>query len=219
MITPRPFTLSGFCLSLCLALWGCGSPQATSPSQDPPQDASKGGAEADPTGSASCESDQDCTGQWTPQMNGCGPTARCMEGACVEPPAMTGVANGETGRMIFETSAGEQQFKVEVVTESFETQRGLMCRDKMLEDWGMVFLMTRTRVQSFWMKNTLIPLDMVFLDENWKVVGVLSDVPPLTLQGRSVGLPSRYVLELSAGAAADAGIVAGAQARFYPPGS
>ncbi|MFN3199849.1 MAG: DUF192 domain-containing protein [Bradymonadia bacterium] len=208
-------------ISLSLALsalaWApaCSSPPSNSATPDP--DPGAQGGSSTPEGKT-CERDQDCTPTWTPRVNGCGPVERCMESACIKPPAMTGVANSETGRLVFETPMGPRQYRVEVVDESYETQRGLMCRDSMADDWGMVFLMPTTRVQSFWMKNTLIPLDMVFLDEEWQVVGVLADVPPLNLQGRSVGKPSRYVLELNAGVAAQAGIEAGTKARFYAPG-
>lgn len=167
--------------------------------------------------SAACESDRDCTDGWTPSANGCGSPDRCMEDRCVEPPAMTGVANAETGAIAFDTPGGERRFQVEVVQEGFETQRGLMCRSTMQDDWGMVFLFARPKRQSFWMKNTLIPLDMVFLDADWKVVGVVANAQPQTLTGRGVDTPSQYVLELVTGAAAKAGIAPGVPARFYPP--
>ena len=129
---------------------------------------------------------------------------------------MSGQANPQTGRITFETEGGDQSFQIEVVDARFEISRGLMCRNAMQDRWGMLFLMEQTRRQSFWMKNTLIPLDMVFLDEDWKVVGTTS-AQPLTLTSRGVDGASRYVLELNLGAASAAGIDPGTQARYFAP--
>ena len=78
-------------------------------------------------------------------------------------------------------TALRQQLFVEIVDDRFEISRGLMCRDGMAENWGMLFFMEREQIQRFWMKNTLIPLDMVFIDRNWRVVGVVEDTEPLSL--------------------------------------
>jgi len=84
-------------------------------------------------------------------------------------------------------------------------------------DWTMLFDMERMGRQSFWMKNTLIPLDIVFIDEEWRVVGVSANAEPKTLSPRAVPLPSRYVWELNAGQAAEWHIQAGVQLEFVPP--
>jgi len=164
-----------------------------------------------------CRADQDCTDGWTPSHNGCGPIERCFGGQCLQPPAISGERNAETGRIIFETADGEVSFDVEVVDNPFETARGLMCRREMLDDWGMLFFMRAEKVQRFWMKNTLISLDLLFLDRDWRVVGVVEAAEPRTLDGRGVDAPSRYVLELTAGRARRAGIDAGSQARYEGP--
>ena len=164
-----------------------------------------------------CQHDQDCTDGWHPSQNICGPIDRCLGGQCVTPPAISGVRSTETGRIIFETNAGEAAFDVELVDAPFETSRGLMCRREMLDDWGMLFFMRAEKVQRFWMKNTLISLDILFLDRNWRVVGVVEAAEPKTLDGRGVDTPSRYVLELTAGRARRAGIEAGSQARYEGP--
>ena len=78
----------------------------------------------------------------------------------------------------------------------------------------MLFLFDRASVQSFWMKNTLISLDMIFIDENFRVVGVVENAEPLTLDPRTVGAPSRYVLEVNAGVAARHGIGTGSVVEF-----
>jgi len=111
----------------------------------------------------------------------------------------------------------QKSIHVELVDDRFEISRGLMCRTDMQANWGMLFFMERTRVQSFWMKNTLLPLDMIFIDTNWQIVGVVNNAQPETLNSRSVSTPSRYVLELKSGQAAAYGLRAGVQLNFIPP--
>ncbi len=92
-----------------------------------------------------------------------------------------------------------------------------MCRESMHSDWGMLFFMPTNEVQRFWMKNTLIPLDMVFLNEAWQIIGIVENTVPQSLQGRGVAGASRYVLELNAGTANRLGLENGTSARFYGP--
>jgi uncharacterized membrane protein (UPF0127 family) len=112
---------------------------------------------------------------------------------------------------------GKKTIGVELVDERFEISRGLMCRRSMARDWGMLFFMPEARVQSFWMKNTLIPLDMVFISDAWTVVGVVANAQPLTRSPRGVNASSSYVLELNAGAAERLGIVKGTELTLVPP--
>lgn len=207
MIAARPVALL-----LAVLAWGCTERPAPKPaSPAPPVDTTPDAAVA------ACQSDRDCTDGWHPQMPSCGPLERCFEGRCIRPPAMTGAANSETAQLVFETASGERRYGIELVDERFEITRGLMCRRSMQPDWGMLFLMESTKVQSFWMMNTLMPLDMVFIDEGWTVVGIVAEAAPRTTTSRTVGIPSRYVLELVGGEAARAGITAGTRARFYAP--
>ncbi|MGK0360432.1 MAG: uncharacterized membrane protein (UPF0127 family) [Bradymonadia bacterium] len=204
-------------LSLSM-LVGCGSSE---PGADPGTDApettpSAASTPSEAPSAAPCSTDQDCVGEWSPSMRGCGSHDRCVEGTCATPPAITGEANSQTARIVFE-GAREDAFQIELADAPFETTRGLMCRRSMKPDWGMLFFMRQTRAQRFWMFNTLIALDMVFLDEDWTVVGVVAETVPLDTQGRGVDTPSRYVLELGAGVAAKHDIVAGRKARYYTP--
>ncbi len=89
-----------------------------------------------------------------------------------------------------------------------------MYRTTLGPDAGMVFEMPGDDRWAFYMRNTLIPLDMVFIDRDWQVVGVVENVPPLTEETRQVELPSRFVLEVAAHRAAELGIRAGAQLEF-----
>lgn len=106
--------------------------------------------------------------------------------------------------------------RVEVARTAAERAQGLMYRRHLADDAGMVFDMERSGDWSFWMKNTLIPLDMIFIDARWRVVCVVANAEPETLQSRGCGQPSRWVLELSGGGAARHGIAAGTPLRFRP---
>lgn len=103
------------------------------------------------------------------------------------------------GTIYFETSVKEVPINVEVVKNSEERAKGLMYRKEMARDRGMLFIFDRQEIQSFWMKNTYLSLDLIFIDESKKVVGVLANVPPLNEQSRKIDQPSRYVLEANAG--------------------
>jgi uncharacterized protein len=100
------------------------------------------------------------------------------------------------------------QLACELVYKPADTERGLMYRAQMPEDHGMIFKLT-TKVQRFWMHNTCIALDMLFLDDAGTVLGILHDVPPLNDESRSIERPSTYVVELNGGVAAKLGIESG----------
>lgn len=103
---------------------------------------------------------------------------------------------------------GAVRLRAEFVWRSEDTARGLMYRTSMALDEGMLFKLPR-RVQEFWMHNTCMSLDMLFLDDDGTILGILDHVPILNDEPRSVGKPGSYVLELTAGAAAHHGLVAG----------
>ena len=106
---------------------------------------------------------------------------------------------------------------VEVASTPTQQQMGLMFREHMADDAGMLFLFPVSRHQSFWMHNTLLPLDMFFIDSNWKVVGVVENAEPLTDDPRDVEGDSQYVLEVNAGFAKAHGFGAGTKVRYMPP--
>ena len=105
--------------------------------------------------------------------------------------------------------------KVEVVASEARITRGLMHRTFMPADQGMLFLMGTTAVHSFWMHNTLIPLDMIFIDKELTVVGIVANAVPKTDTSRYVDTPSLYVLEVNGGWAAAHGVAAGAKVEFF----
>jgi uncharacterized membrane protein (UPF0127 family) len=78
----------------------------------------------------------------------------------------------------------------------------------------MLFVFDETENHTFWMRNTLIPLDMIFLGDDRAVVGVIANATPRTDTARTVKKPSRYVVEVGGGEAAAHGIAAGTRTTF-----
>jgi uncharacterized protein len=135
---------------------------------------------------------------------------RCIADACAVPPAVDGNgAPSGTPVAVIAAGKGEAQFYMETALDDAQRRRGLMWRPRMSDSWGMIFVYPGDRPLSFWMKNTLIPLDMIFIDERGKVTGVVHAAEPRTLTSRTDGPPARYVLELNAGLAKRYGIAAG----------
>jgi len=104
--------------------------------------------------------------------------------------------------------------KVELALTEKQREKGLMFRKKMSENAGMLFVFDTDDVKTFWMKNTLIPLDMIFIDKSLKIVGIVENAEPQTLSPRSVYIPSRYVLEVNGGFSKKQGLAAGDQVYF-----
>jgi hypothetical protein len=118
---------------------------------------------------------------------------------------------GEVG---IEGRVNGPKFQVELARTEAERSQGLMFRRRLDEGRGMLFFMPGDDAWQFWMRNTYLRLDMVFIDADWRVVGVLANVPPLTEDRRAVATPSRYILELAGHEAARHGIVAGTRLQF-----
>ncbi len=90
-----------------------------------------------------------------------------------------------------------------------ETERGLMYRTQLGDKSGMLFDLRERGEHDFWMRNTCIPLDMIFIDEDGTIVGVYEWATPLTETSRGVGCASRYVLEVAGGWARAHGVQPG----------
>lgn len=116
--------------------------------------------------------------------------------------------------VVLSGSQGERKVTVEVVSSPRAVERGLMYRQHLPIDDGMLFLMGEEDIQSFWMRNTLIPLDMIFIGKDMKVVGIVENAEPRTETSRTVNKPSSYVLEVNGGWSAKNGIAAGTAVKF-----
>ena len=113
-----------------------------------------------------------------------------------------------------------KRYSVEIADDDAERARGLMFRDVLPIDRGMLFIHEREEPQAYWMKNTRIALDILYFDDARRLVSQQRDVPPCTLGDRCPPYPSsgpaRYVLELNAGQAEALGLEDGAELRFGP---
>ncbi len=112
--------------------------------------------------------------------------------------------------------AGGAKVHVEVASSPHDTQRGLMYRRSMAEDRGMLFDLHTRIDHEFWMHNTCIPLDLLYVDEDGVVVGIVENAPTLDDSPRSVGCPSSYVIETNAGWSRAHGVKAGQRVTGLP---
>jgi uncharacterized protein len=124
-------------------------------------------------------------------------------------PACTSAAGP---RVILESGGKSLVVKVELADTDAKRERGLMFRKELPDGHGMLFLFDEEGEHTFWMKDTLIPLDLIFADSSGKVTGIVARARPLTLEPRSGG-PSRMVLEVPGGWAAANGVRAGDRMR------
>ena len=111
------------------------------------------------------------------------------------------------------TPRGEATVTVEIASTRAEIERGLMYRDHLPYDAGMLFLMGRDDVWAFYMRNTFIPLDMIYIARDWTVAGVIHSAEPCTETRRGINKPSRYVLETNGGWAEAHQVMPGARVR------
>ncbi len=113
------------------------------------------------------------------------------------------------------TQVGRQiGFVVEIADTPSKREMGLQYRRDLATDRGMIFLFPAESVQSFWMKNTPLPLDMIFINRERKIVGIVEQTVPFSLDPRSVSAPSQFVLEINGGLSKRHGIKAGDSVRF-----
>lgn len=103
--------------------------------------------------------------------------------------------------LIVETAKGERSFTVEIADTPEERERGLMFREDMDDMHGMLFVFEEQHEVGFWMKNTPMPLDLVFISQDGTVKAVKRG-QPFSEASISPGVPVRFVLELKAGTAA-----------------
>ena len=128
---------------------------------------------------------------------------------------LSGCANGAPWVKI-----GGERYAVEIADDDAERARGLMFRDVLAEGHGMLFIHVSEEPQSYWMKNTRIPLDILYFDDSRRLIAQQRDVPPCSLGDACPpypsGAPARYVLELNAGEAARLDLQDGATIEFGP---
>jgi len=136
----------------------------------------------------------------------------CARGDRTSAPAPE--TSASTARVVVEVRGGRRlPVAVEIARTEEERARGLMRRPSLAEDAGMLFIFDEVGDHAFWMKNTLIPLDMIFIGEDGRVTGIVARAEPGSLQPR-LGGPSRFVLEVNGGWAEARGVAVGDAVRF-----
>ena len=108
----------------------------------------------------------------------------------------------------------DRLFRVEVAATPEQQERGLMFRRTMAADHGMIFPMSPPRPASFWMKNTYIPLDIIFIGPDHRIIRIAENAAPLSLDLIDCPEPAAAVLELNGGMAKARGIAAGDLVRW-----
>jgi uncharacterized membrane protein (UPF0127 family) len=129
---------------------------------------------------------------------------------------LTGVSAGaqqlvtfKTGAVTITTAAGPLKFKVELASDERQREQGLMYRQALAPDAGMLFIYTQPQPVSVWMENTLIPLDILFIRADGVIARIHERAVPFSRATMDSGEPVKYFLELNGGAAARLGIKPG----------
>jgi uncharacterized protein len=118
-------------------------------------------------------------------------------------------STAETISVTVRTAAGDRLFDVETAITPEEQRRGLMFRESLPENGGMIFPFDFPRLASFWMRNTLIPLDMIFIRSDGVITNIAAETVPYSLDSYYSTEPVIAVLEIDGGRSAELGIAAG----------
>jgi len=118
-------------------------------------------------------------------------------------------AAGSENTLTITSSDAVHTFEIELVDTAESRAQGLMFRDELAPDAGMLFDFFEERPVAFWMQNTLIPLDMLFIRADGTIARVHANAVPLDTTAIPSGEPVRFVLEIPGGRAAELGIEAG----------
>ncbi len=111
-------------------------------------------------------------------------------------------------------SINDQSYAIELADTDQSREMGLMFRQQMEDDTGMLFIFPDTKIRAFWMKNTLIPLDILYFDQHRKLVSISENTPPCKntttrCPNYPSAKPAKYVLEINAGLSQKYGYKAG----------
>ena len=150
---------------------------------------------------------------------------RCVTPRAAPPPAIAPAATLcpadpgapprlPSGQVRFVDAPAAPRVSVELALSDAARTRGLMYRTELGADSGMLFSWNEEEPRSFWMRNTCIPLDMLFIAADGTIVGILEQVPTLNTLPRAIPCPAQHVLELNAGWTRQHGIDPGQRVEF-----
>ena len=114
-----------------------------------------------------------------------------------------------SGQLAVRTSGETYLFSVEIADDPIERARGLMFREEMAADAGMLFIFAREDERAFWMQNTILPLDIIYADADGVVVSIAKDTTPYSTATIPSDGPAQFVLELNAGVSDAIGLAPG----------
>lgn len=126
----------------------------------------------------------------------------------------TGNLKMPSGKVTFVDAPGSPQVTVELARDDASRERGLMYRTSMPPSHGMLFSWQDERVRNFWMHNTCIPLDMLYVTKEGIIAGILEQVPTMNDAPRGIKCPVAHVLELNAGWARAHGLAPGMKLKI-----
>jgi uncharacterized membrane protein (UPF0127 family) len=118
-------------------------------------------------------------------------------------------------KLVIETRTGKHTFDIEIADTPEKLERGLMFRESLPPDGGMLFEMGQEGIVSFWMKDTPMPLDMVFIGADGTIRNIHENAVPKSLESISSDVPVKAVLEINGGRTRALGIAAGNKV-FHP---
>ena len=123
----------------------------------------------------------------------------------------------QTGNTIKEICFASQCFDIEVARTKEERMKGLQFRKSLPKDAGMLFIFPKSQPHSFWMKDTFLALDIIWIDQDKRIVEIMTNILPCKTEQCPVYTPSKdalYVLELNSGRSLESGLKVGDQASF-----
>lgn len=115
----------------------------------------------------------------------------------------------ERSMLALDTSSGKHVFTIEIANTMERRSLGLMHRESMPRNHGMLFVFEGDAVRRMWMENTIIPLDMLFADSTGKIVHIARMTEPFSRKTISSGVEARYVLEINGGLSDELGLDVG----------
>ena len=121
------------------------------------------------------------------------------------------------GSLTFIRAADNQELTnidIEIAEDELAIRQGLMYRQTMDDNQGMLFIMPNEEPQSFWMLNTYLSLDIIFINQNMEIVKIQSDTQPRSLKSIPSEKPALYVVEVLAGFCKEHGIVEGDRVQY-----
>jgi uncharacterized membrane protein (UPF0127 family) len=139
--------------------------------------------------------------------------ASILASACSSERKTESAAPARQPRVLVQGASGPVAVRVEVARTPAEQRRGLMHRRELAPDAGMLFVFAREEPHSFWMENTFLPLDLLFIGDDG-VVRAVVERAPLGRESDDGGVSSRYVLEVNRGWSRAHGVKPGAKVTF-----